>query len=329
MENNTIEEAADVLRKYESFVICGHRDPDADCISSTLALHKMLTKLGKESMAVNEDKMPASLRKLSSVEQINFEYKAEDLAATDVLIIVDSGEANRIGRLWEYRDYFKLCLYIDHHLVRGSGGDINYVDTSAASTTQIVFDIFEHSFLDLVDSDIALQIYCGLAADTGFFRHSNTSDKVFTVASKLIAHGVSVEQVDDMLNRIVEKRDYKFLGRMLDKLETSCSGKIAYSIRDISDSHEGDKKYNISVIDYIMKLTDVQIGFVVKEGEDDFRLSIRSRGEANACIIAEQFGGGGHAKAAGARVLKSEYDEKDLIEKLNSLAKQQLDCSQD
>lgn len=312
----TLAEIWERLREAETVTIVGHYNPDMDCISSTLALHLVLQKMGKKTIPVNADIRVKRLKLVPHIDDIMFSYDVEALPYEGVLVMVDAGDERRVGPISSRMHLYEESIFIDHHIFRSKGGTYTYVDEHASSTAEIIASLILAHAEEHMDSVIATLLYSGIATDTGFFCHRNTSASSLTMAGKMVEHGCNTEEVDTMINRILDITDYHALANVLEALRIEAGGRVAYTVHYIDDAGRSYKSYNINAIDYVLNLSGVVVGFVVREADDVWRVSIRSRGNYHVNDIAEKFGGGGHAKAAGCEFPKSSYPVAKVISEL-------------
>ena len=173
--NTTKKDIIERLSKAQNITITGHRNPDCDCICSGLALSLIIKNIfDKEAIVVNTDKMQRDLHNVLFVDRVIFEVNENNIPKKDVLVILDSGDIDRIGWISDITDKYNEVIFIDHHKVRNvKGVTMFYDDTSAGATCEIIVDIFQ-DYLDKFDSYIATLLYCGICTDTGSFIFSNT-----------------------------------------------------------------------------------------------------------------------------------------------------------
>ncbi|RCW50165.1 DHH family phosphoesterase [Paenibacillus prosopidis] len=299
-----LDEALAFMRSAESFLVVSHVQPDGDAISSTVVVGWLLQKLGKSAVMMNEDELPSRLSYLYQFDSI-INYQLEATKQTyDAIIAIDCADFRRIGEVsGSFAPEAKL-LNIDHHPTNNGFGSVNVIRAEAAATVEILFDLIEHAGISL-DLDCATAIYTGLLTDTGGFRYSNTSPRVMEIASRLLAVGVSGNELADHLLEKMTMAKLKLLQIALNRLEFTDNLEIGWvfigkdDLRDtgaVSEDLEG-------IVNYALNVDGVEVGILFKETEDGaVKASLRSAGKANVAAIAQSFGGGGHVRAAGCRL---------------------------
>jgi phosphoesterase RecJ-like protein len=183
-------------------------------------------------------------------------------------------------------------------------GDINWVDPAAAAVGEMAFVLSQSLGLRLTP-EIADHLYCAIVSDTGSFQFSNTSPQALEVCSRLAALGASPIRVSERLFNNNSPEKILLLGRVLSTLRLNAKGNIAI----ISMFRSDLESLNIEAIDtedmttLARSILGVEMVLFFKEMEKDtWRISVRSKGKANAALVAENFGGGGHIHASGFTV---------------------------
>ena len=314
-----IKEILKTLSKAKNITITGHRNPDVDCIASCLGLSLLVKKIFKrKAIVVNTDKIQRDLQNLPLIDKVIFNVTEKTLPKKDVLVVLDSGDIDRIGWIADILDEYNEVIFIDHHKVRNiKGVTMFYDDIKAAATCEIIFDIF-YSYLKNFDSTIATLLYCGLSTDTGGFVFSNTTEKTLSAASKLMGKGVIIESLGNVVRKRYTRVDVAALMEIYRRMIIDEDTKIGYiCLQDTINGHSM-KEITVSASDLLIQMEDVFIGFIIHESEEDFRVSMRSRINKNIREVAESFGGGGHPKAAGFTVSKKDWTKEKLINEIKN-----------
>ena len=310
--NTTKKDIIERLSKAQNITITGHRNPDCDCICSGLALSLIIKNLfNKEAIVVNTDKMQRDLHNVLFVDRVIFEVNENNIPKKDVLVILDSGDIDRIGWISDITDKYNEVIFIDHHKVRNfKGVTMFYDDTSAGATCEIIVDIFQ-DYLDKFDSYIATLLYCGICTDTGSFIFSNTTERTLLYGSKLMKIGIIQENLGNVVRKRYTRNDVAALMEIYKRMVIDYDRKIGYICLEDTICGTSIKELGVSA-------SDTLIGFIIHEGDDNFRVSIRSRCSKDIRDVAESFGGGGHPKASGFSVSKKDYTKERLVEEINN-----------
>ncbi|WP_297206035.1 bifunctional oligoribonuclease/PAP phosphatase NrnA [uncultured Brachyspira sp.] len=316
VEKNQILER---ISKADNITITGHRNPDCDCICSGLALSLLIKNIfNKDCTVVNTDKIQRDLKNILFVDRVIFEVNENNLPKKDVLIILDSGDIERIGWIADITDKYNEVIFIDHHKVRNiKGVTMFYDDIKAGATCEIIVDIFQ-DYLEKFDSTIATLLYSGICTDTGSFIFSNTTERTLLYGSKLMSIGIIQENLGNIVRKRYTKNDVAALMEIYRRMVIDYDNKIGYICLEDTICGTSIKELGVSASDTLIQMEDVLIGFIIHEGDDNFRVSIRSRCSKDIREVAESFGGGGHPKASGFSVLKKDYTKEKLIEEINN-----------
>ncbi|MFP6857891.1 MAG: bifunctional oligoribonuclease/PAP phosphatase NrnA [Roseibacillus sp.] len=294
---------AKVISDHERFVLLSHTRPDGDAIGSEVALKSVLEAMGKSVRALNEDGAPEHLEFLEGAQDVE---RPGDPVDAEVVIALDTANRERLGaKCLEVVRGVGLWVNIDHHISNEEYGDLVLIDTKAAATGEILYGIIRT--LDLPLPDAARDaLYTAVSTDTGSFQYSNTTARTHEMAADLIGRGLEVATLTARLYHNFPFRRVELLTALLGTLERSEDGRIAWwslplEVKERLGTEAGDSEGLIDVMRAIRGV--VVCAFLEEMPDGKVRLSMRSKStEVNVCDICAEFGGGGHALAAGARM---------------------------
>jgi len=319
MNNDPIQLIKNKILESKRIAITSHLRPDGDSICTSLALYFMGKLLGKEMAIINKDETPFPFHHFPDVEHIKIGQIPSGYY--DAVILLECANVLRSGQD-NITKNFKINM--DHHFSNDFYADINWVDPEAAAVGSMAFLLGEK--LDIAFTpQIANHLYCALVSDTGSFQFSNTSAQSFEVCFKLIELGASPINVSEQLFNNNSPEKIKLLGVVLSTLRMNDKGNIA----TITMFKKNLDDLNLKEIDtedittLARSIKGVHMVLFFKEIRDNtYRISIRSKGEANAALVAEHFGGGGHKHAAGFTV-SGQYEKLliDVPKTVNDLLK--------
>lgn len=313
--NASFEEIGQVLDNHQSFVLISHVRPDGDAIGSQLALGYALIAAGKNVRLINEDGLPENLAFMAGSERI--EMPPTEPLEVEVAIALDTATKPRLGdRALNAASNAKIWLNIDHHVSNPGYGDLNLIDSTSPATGQILYQLITALGLPL-PAESRDAIYVAVSTDTGSFQYPSTTAVTYDLAADLIRRGLDVGTIN---SNIYDNHPYRRLQLMcvlLNSLERTPDGMVAsWEMRDQTridlsltpDDSEG-------LIDYIRAIRGVQVAVFFEELPDGkIRVSMRSKDRRyNVCEIAAEFGGGGHALAAGIRMTGPLENAKALV----------------
>lgn len=296
--NQDIESSVQFFKKNDDFLIVSHVQPDGDTISSSLAVAHILKYLGKAFTLVNQDVLPKKFNYLSMYNEIN--SVSEVNRTFDFIITVDVADQFRTGDIDHLLSNDTKILNIDHHPTNDFFGDFNLVIPTAAATAEVIFDLVKALDIPL-QKELATCIYTGLLTDTGGFRYSNTTSKVMNIAAELLEYNVSPGDIAEAALEAITVNHITLLSKALEKLEVMEGGLISWSelvYEDLQDVVDHDDTEGI--VNYTRNIDGVEVGAFFKEVEPEtIKVSLRSKRWIDVGAIAKNFGGGGHARAAG------------------------------
>lgn len=300
------QEVAGALSASRNFLVTSHTNPDGDAIASVLAMGHLLELLGKTAVLYNPDEVPANYRHLPNADGIQ---KDPGAGPYDATIVLDCSELGRVGPLPATGRLGRI-IGIDHHLTTEPLGDVYYLDPGASSIGEMIARILEHLPVEL-DLALATCIYCSILSDTGSFRYSNTSPEALRTASEMVAHGVSPWEMARKVYECQPLERLLMLASVLPTLHVDPSGRYASILvtREMFESSGASADMIDGFINYPRRIEGIEVAIQFREVDPDrYKISFRSRGNANVSAIAEHFGGGGHANAAGC-TLSGNLDE--------------------
>ncbi|GAA0365407.1 DHH family phosphoesterase [Bacillus horti] len=309
MNNNNVEayqhmleKAAQFIKDNDDFLVLAHLNPDGDAIGSSLATMHLLRSLGKKVHVVNEGECPKRFSFLPGFEEIIDLSKISLNRSFSAVISVDVADEKRFGKIGSVIADDAQILNIDHHPTNTNFGVLNVIQPTAASTTEILFDLITAHFSPQLDSPTANALYTGLLTDTGGFRYANTKQSVLDMAAKLLGYGVQPDQIADYALETVTASHIELLKYALQSLSFHYEGQVAIILVSQEDMKAaGASKDDVDGISsYPRKIEGVEVGALFKEwSEGEVKVSLRSNKYVDVALLAQRNGGGGHAKASG------------------------------
>lgn len=263
---------------------------------------------GQKYCMLNEGQIPQRMEYLWHADQIiNLSAAGELPRQYSNVICVDCADFQRVGLTQRHFTSDALIVNIDHHPTNNGYGAVTLIKPDAAATAEILFDLLK-TFEVEWDIDIATAIYTGLLTDTGGFRYNNTSPKVMAAVSELLALGVNGPELAETLLEEMTLPQVKVLNRALSTLQLSPEGDIAWvyvTPQDMLDCNAANEDLE-GIVNYPRNIRGVEVGILFKViDEHAVKASLRSAGKVDVAALAQVFGGGGHTRAAGARITGS------------------------
>lgn len=305
----SLEQIAEACRVHDSFTVCGHVNPDGDCIGSVLGVADILRSLGKDVQPVVAlaNALDPSLASIPGSEAL---VEVRDAKPTSAFITVDATADERIGRdAAALRDLAGFQIVIDHHEVASCSADLYRIEPEAPSTTCLVWELALAAGVPLTPA-LAECCYTGLMTDTGRFQYQNTDARAFDLASQMVECGIDVSRISQAFFQNKSVAALRVEAAAVDRMELLCQGSVALSwiTQDDLQRFGAEREDCEGVINALRSLGQVAVACVLKDYGECIRGSLRSKGGTDVSAFAAQFGGGGHKAAAGF-TLQGSLDE--------------------
>ncbi len=302
LRKTPIIRAMEALSGAESLLISGHVRPDGDALGSTLALGRLLTRHGNRITVCADPTLLGSPGFLSSCGPLVSPAKVAG-NTYDLMVVLDCGAFDRIPEPLQPLARNVPLLNIDHHRTNSRFGAINWIDAAASSTSEMIWKLAKRAGWHL-DRAVAEALWVGLITDTGRFAHDQTRPSTLRCGADLLKHGVRTAWINDRLYGFFSREVLELKRRAFNTLDAWRGGDVAViSLTDRDFSETGCIKADAEdVIEIPRSLAGSRIALFFYEGkpsEKVTRLSIRTRAPIDATTLAQRFGGGGHARAAG------------------------------
>ena len=300
----------ELLGNARKVALAGHVHPDGDAIGCVTALALYLQReLGKEVVCMFPDALPQSLE---FAKNPAVRYLWGQTEEADLIILMDCNAFLRTECLAETLLSAKVPkVLIDHHLNPAMESfNLVFSTSDISSASELLYWILKALGWDMKDTEIGNALLTGMTTDTNNFANS-VYPTTFTMASELIASGVDR---DDILQKIYwsyRENRVRLMGYMQNEGLTILPEGAAYmiltkEIQDRFDLREGESE---GLVNVPLAIKDVKLSLLLKENEDHYRVSLRSKKGTSAqkCAV-NYFNGGGHENAAGGKL----FPEKDL-----------------
>ncbi len=321
-ESATRAQVAEEIRRRQRFVLTCHVRPDGDAIGSELAMAYALRALGKQVRVVNRDAAPPPLTVFPGVGDIEIAPHVDDPG--DAVIVMESGSLERTGVTGLDRGY---VINIDHHLGNSMYGAVNWFDVSAAACGEMIFDLVQELGIPLT-REIATHVYIAILTDTGSFHYSSISPHTFDICRQCVEAGVNPPAVARSIFDSNNLGRLKLFGAVLSGMELDDSGRLATVTVDekLAAFCGGTYEDTEGLINLPLTVKDIQaVVFFKEHGPNDWRVSMRSKGDVDINAVAKEFGGGGHKNASGCSAtgrlsdLKAIFRAK-IVEQIDKVA---------
>jgi phosphoesterase RecJ-like protein len=294
-----IARIVEAIRTRQQFVLSSHARPDGDSIGSQLAMLYALREMGKSAIAVNADPAPPPIMQFPGVPGIVIAPSVDRVF--DAAIIMECGDLARTGVGGLDRSF---VVNIDHHPGNTGYGAINWFDATAAACGEMVFDLIRALGVPLT-REIATHVYLAILTDTGSFHYSSISPRTFDICKACLEAGVDPVLVARNVYDSNNMGRLKLFGAVLSAMQIDASGRIAivYLDHEMARAAGGTYEDTEGLINLPLTVKEIQAIVFFKQSEgEEYRVSMRSKGDIDIGVVAKEFGGGGHKNAAGCTV---------------------------
>jgi len=298
------------LETRQRLLLLSHQRPDGDALGALAAMAVALARRGATPQVALFDPYPPRYALLEDCAAWrDWDRHGEELRRfCDGVVIVDTCAHSQLEPAREWLDRAPPTLVIDHHAthdgIAGRPGDLRLIDTGAAAVCVLVAE-WVPAFGAAVDAELATPLFVGLATDTGWFRFSNTDARAMRIAAALLDVGVQADAVHRALYQQDHPAKLRLISRMLATLELHGGGRIAsMTLREADFRAAGaDRTMTEDLVNEAGRLGGVEVLLLCTEDPGGVvRVNLRSKQYVDVAALARSFGGGGHPRAAGARV---------------------------
>lgn len=308
------QEILEKIKKADKILVNCHQRPDVDSISSALSMCQALKQLGKEVKVICPDEKLSELDFLSCFEEFTkIDYEKFEFSSYDLFIILDSASVEVVTGSKEVNLPKITKIVIDHHMTNTKFGDINLIDETRSSATELLYALFIDWGID-IDEYIATSLLTGILGDTGAFEYHNTTSRTLHVAADLMDKGADKDGILLKIFRTKQMDLLKFWGKVLDELKVDESGKFTWCAIPYETFKKLGKpqtaRESASSL-FIRMVEGTEFGIVMlEENPGVLRASFRARStDFDVSKIAVALGGGGHGGAAGATVASDSFED--------------------
>lgn len=296
MIKNVIKEK---IQNAQTIVILSHINQDTDALGSSFAMRDVLRSMGKTAVCCIDEKPEKQLDFFGDdyilLPDADKEY--------DLCVVLDCGSIDRLGDRYAVYEACIEKLSIDHHGTNTMFAPYNYVEPDASATGEILFYLFREWGFEIGDS-AAMYLYSAIVADCGCFKYSCTSKRTMLAAAELIDYNFDHADVCLRLFDTVEEKVMRLHSRIMNSIRSYENGKIRVVSTDeqLLKEFDVDEKDVGNIVNIPRSVAGTMIAVELKKRKGEVRVSLRSNFNCDVSVIAKALGGGGHERAAGAKV---------------------------
>ena len=304
------------INKANHIVLIAHVNPDADSYGSASAMYTHLMRLEKKvTLFCVTERINPRLAFLPWFDKIRHQFPTK----ADLAISFDCGAYKRLGV-----EVPCELINIDHHKSNEAYGTINVIDTTAISTTQVLFDLFHKNEIK-INAKMATALYAGLLDDSHGFLAPKTDARSFAMASELAKAKADLFECADKLFHQHSLAALRLKGLMFEKMFLLFEARVVVHLvtKEMMAESGGREVDCEAALDESMGLPHVELAVMLRENRNGtLKGSLRSRGDIDVEKIAKPFGGGGHRHASGLDVEGSSLDA--LYQELLTVIKEEF-----
>ena len=314
MKNEKMQAVLDKIKEYDRIIIFRHFRPDGDAIGSTKGLQRILRlSFPEKEIYLQNSDFSDYLAFLGGEDE-----PIDDSLYSDALgLVLDTGTAARISN--KKHSLCRELVKVDHHIPIESYAPTEWVEEERSSCSEMVAAFYD-AFRDelKIDSEAARYIYTGMVTDSGRFRFRDVSGETMRLAGVILSVGIDTDVLFANLY-LKDFHNFKFEAYAHGKMKLTENGVVSLFVSQRMQKRFGlsgeDASASVSLMDSI-RGSLIWLAFI--EGDDGkIRVRLRSR-FVTVNALAEKYGGGGHACAAGATV-HSKREMKQLIGEADAL----------
>lgn len=306
--------AAERIRESGSLALACHIGPDGDALGSMIGFGLAAREHGKEVVASfgSPFDVPGNLRFLPTDLLV---APSEFPEQPETMIVFDAGSPDRLGELGSNAGKAATLIVIDHHMTNDGFGDISLIDSAAAATGEIVYELL--GLLGWgIDPVIAMCLHTALVTDTGRFTYSNTKPETLRIAASLLEAGAQPAEIG---RHVYEEAPFGYLEASsvaLSRAKLDEERAVVTAVVTDEDLRRAGIDWGDidGLIDTLRLAEEADVAALAKVHDDGrVKVSLRSRGGTDVGSLAAKMGGGGHRLAAG---FSAERDPHELLDEV-------------
>ncbi|MGB2987567.1 MAG: DHH family phosphoesterase [Phycisphaerae bacterium] len=283
LDTKVFADAAGWIASWKRPLLISHTQPDGDALGSLIAMRSMLRSRGVEAMALLFDAAPgryAIFHRYGAIPVWGADIHEADLADVDGVIVLDTCAYTQLRPIADWlRSATMPKLAVDHHVTRDELADHYLIDESAAAACLILYD-WARALDRPMSAEMCEALLIGMATDTGWFRYSNTDDRVLTAAADLVARGANPHELYQQLYQHESPARVRLLGAALGTMELLFEDRLAVMTlsQDAIIKAGATTADTEDIVNEPLRIGPVVVSILLVEaGDDIIRASFRSK----------------------------------------------------
>lgn len=305
---NNYFEIKEAITRSKDIVIASHVSPDGDNLGSTLGLYLALKKIGKNVKILKVDTIPENYLFMDGLDEI---VELEEDTKVETFIALDCADINRLGINKNIALNADQIINIDHHISNTKYGHLNLIESDSSSTGELIYNLLVEMKIEL-DQAIANCIYIAISSDTGSFRYSNTTARTHEIVGKLYEVGVDAANINIELYQSTSLNKFNLFNRAMSEIEFCFDNKVGIVLvtEEMVEKAGASMEDTEGLVESVRDIKCVELAILLKEKENETKISMRSKKVVNVSELCSEFGGGGHIRASGATIKANIRDAK-------------------
>jgi phosphoesterase RecJ-like protein len=305
-----LQSLATWLEECHRPMLISHQRADGDSLGAMAAMSLALRSCGADPVAVLFDPLPSQYGFLEPAARWCVWDEVRDVLAADCdgVVIVDTCALPQLEPVVEFLARAPRTLVIDHHATRDPigtrPGDLQVFDETAGAVSLMIAEWIRSIGLEF-DEPLATALFVGIATDCGWFRFTNTDARTMRMVADLVEAGADASRIHSAIHQQDPPAKLRLIARMLGTLELKADGKLAVMCLRPADfaATGADSGMTSDLVNEASRLGCTEATpLFTEETDGTVRVNFRSKERLDVSALAARFGGGGHARAAGARL---------------------------
>lgn len=288
-------------RKAKRMALIAHVSPDGDTVGATLALRLAFLSLGKAVDVVCDGDVPRSMQFLPGFDAFLKPDQAQ--GPYDTAIAVDVSDRSLLGKSEAVFDSAQVRMVIDHHATNPAYGDVNFIRGGESACCLLAYEVILALGV-LMDVPMGTCLMTGLSTDTGHFQYPCTTEAALACAAHLRGLGVDISYITRMMYRTQPMERVKITRIAYDRMRFVLGGQVGVIELTRQDFEETGCTFGQAdgLVNRALEVEGVRMAVLVSERDEGIKMSLRAVEPDTVNDIAQRFGGGGHAQAAGCTI---------------------------
>ncbi len=290
------------IEKSKNIAIITHKNFDTDAICSAISLKKIIkenydNKSKKKIVDIysETDKIDDKNFIIVKNEQINI----KSCKKYDLVISLDCSCLERMGIYKNLYKSIKNSINIDHHITNEHFGKNNIV-LLTSSTCEGLYLIFKSNNAKITD-EVCKLIYSGIITDTNNLSQGLVTINTHNVISELIDRNINTDLIKEHFFKNNTKSQAYLTVKALQSMSFFIEDKIAFMKITKQDMLKCKANYEdtLGIVDYGIQIKGVEIAILaIKQKDNSYYVSLRSKNNIKVSEVAKEMGGGGHENMA-------------------------------